>query len=106
MEQLQASWQSVSIQTSWKLEPVLKHQMRDNLNVIPSSAKLLPAESDGEAAVFSDSDVTAVNNGVIMTTSNGDPTAVSDDEATANLSRSVTRSFLDMNNPSPLVRDK
>ena len=93
LEQLQASWQSVSIQTSWKLEPVLKHQMRDNLNVIPSSAKLLPAESDGEAAVFSDSDVTAVNYGVIMTTSNGDPTAVSDDEATANLSRSVTRSF-------------
>ena len=108
LEQLQASWQSVSIKTSWKLEPVLKHQMRDNLNVIPSSAELLPAESDGEAAVFSDSEVslTAINNGVIMTTSNGDPTAVSDDEATANLSRNVTRSFLDMNNPSPLVRDK
>jgi len=106
LEQLQASWQSVSIQTSWKLEPVLKHQMRDNLNVIPSSAELLPAESDGEAAVFSDSEVTAVNNGAIMTTSNGDPTAVSDDEATANLSRNVTRSFLDMNNRSPLVRDK
>ena len=106
LEQLQASWQSVSIQSSWKLEPVLKHQMRDNLSVIPSSTELLPAESDGETAVFSDSEVTAVNAGAIMTTSNGDPTAVSDGEATANLSCNVTWSFLDMNNRSPPARDK
>ena len=50
--------------------------------------------------------MTAVNDGVIMTTSNGDPTAVSDGEATVNLSCIVTWSFLDMNNRSPPARDK
>ena len=63
---MQASWQSVSM-----------NQMRDNLNVVPSSTELLPTEFDGETAVFSDSEVTAVNDGAVMTTCNGDPTAVS-----------------------------
>ena len=106
LEQLQASWQSVNIQTSWKLEPVLKYQMRDNLSVIPSSTELVSTEAGDETAVSSDSEVAAVNNGMTLTTSNGDSSAVSDGEATANLSRNVTLSFLDMNNRSLPARDK